>query len=116
MRLPILFLTFILCGCASTSGDDSLLPVGDNRQAYVILPDNFVIDVAADSYVTLNPAVQDFQLYPSESEARKILEKEPGAEHWRVYILEGKFAELVRNCGRGRNCLDVPARVVDWVE
>lgn len=115
---------FILCvffialalGCAREQPVEvAPEPVGP---VYIILPANYVIDVAASSNVRVNPAVQDFILYTSLPEAKKAMGSiESGAEgdNWRIFILEGEFGDLAKKCG-DNYCLSVPARVSDWVE
>lgn len=89
-----------------------------SQSAWVILPGNFIIDVAAGSRVVLNPQRQDFLVFDSTQKARKALDGVDAgqAEEWRIYRLDGTFAELARPCGNGQHCLSVPARVTDWIK
>lgn len=120
-----------LCACAhgnlsETQGGSATPPavISTPRPldaAYVILPGNYIIDVAAGSEVTLNPDIGEFVIFSSPDTAQKALRAElatgrlaPG--DWRVYSLAGDFASLARPCGSGRHCLAVPAIVADWVE
>ena len=100
-----------LAGCAAKVVD-STPPSGT---AYVVLPANFIIDLAAGAKARLNPAFQEFIIYPSQEEAREALE-DLGAEggDWRIYILEGNFADLAEPKGRAWR-LAVSARAVDWL-
>ncbi len=90
----------------------------DSPEAWTILPGNFIIDLAAGAKVRLNPAVQEFVLYPSAEAAKKAFPAAFPAENpddWRVYLLEGNFADLAIPCGAGF-CLGVPVRAIDWSE
>lgn len=119
MRLPILALACILAACAPKSGTGIQAPP-DCPGAHVILPGNFIIDLAAGSELVLNPAVQEFALFCKPEEAERALRESaqnlPQGGDWRVYRLEGKFSDLARPCGEGGFCLGRPARVEDWLE
>lgn len=114
MRLFALILLFALCACAARQEPQ---PVACG-QMYVILPDNFVIDLAAGSTVVLDPAMQEFAVFCGREKALEALGRlAPGLPgNWRVYTLKGEFAEIAKPVGREEFALARPAEVADWVE
>lgn len=125
MKAFVFVLLFALAAC-SHGGDDktaSVIARPDCPHPLVALPDNFIIDLAADSIVTLNPARRRFALFCSVKEAREALAAdlaanriEGGEDRWRVYSLKGTYEELARPCGNGQVCLGAPAELLEWVD
>lgn len=116
----------ICCACA---GHDSVMEKRDlSRQPaaedcpvlYVLAPANYIIELAADSRVILDPAWHEFVLYCSSAAARKAQDEmvklgavRPG--EWRVFILEGSYEELAK-IENGCMILASPARLQTWLE
>lgn len=82
---------------------------------YVILPDNYVIDLAAGAKIVLNPAAHEFALFCSPDDARAALGRAAPDGDWRVYQLNGSFNDLARSRGNDYS-LAQPAEIVDWVQ
>lgn len=123
-NILLLALPFLLLACAAREDatsqqmpDSSVCP-----HALVVLPDNYVIDLAAGATVELNPAYQQFALFCSKKDAEEALAADIAAgrfatkSQWRVYRVQGDFAQLARPCGSGQFCLGVPAVLEDWVD
>lgn len=100
-----------LCACA---GRQHSQPAPDCEALYVILPGNFIVDLAAGSRVILDPAVQEFALFCTDREARDALANVQPAGDWRIFRLDGEFAELGRQRGSGY-ILAKPAEAIDWL-
>lgn len=114
-RIAAVLLACLLGACAQKQAAKPVLPE-DCPVAYVVLPGNFIIDLAAGSEVVLNPAFQEFVLFCRRGDAEKALERErpalPG--DWRVYSLEDNFADIAAIGRDGLYILDRPAKVRDW--
>lgn len=107
-RLALICLLCACCACSRTPpGCDTL---------YVILPDNYIVDVAAGSQVVLDPSSQDFAVFCSPKNAQAALEAADPYGDWRVYSLEGEYEDLAQDVGGGQYLLRRPAKVNDWVE
>lgn len=102
-----------LCACAGKQQSPPALP--DCEALFVILPGNFIVDLAAGSRVILDPAVQEFALFCTGNEAREALANVQPAGDWRIYRLDGEFAELATQRGEGY-ILAKPAKAIDWLE
>lgn len=114
-RMGLLLLT-LCAGCSAANPTPPPLP--DNCQtAYVMLPGDYIIDLAAGARVELNPAFHSFLLFCSPRMAMDALKEEnaPGMADWRVFELEMPFEELATPCGYQQWCLGKPAVVADWV-
>lgn len=119
----VILLYLVLCGCAGSKVE---MPVQIAQPQhcealYVILPGNFVIDVAAGSRVALNPAIQEFAVFCSVQDAQQALRDEADKsglkmEDWRVYRLDGSFEELASPGENGRHRLIKQADIADWEE
>lgn len=111
MRVFVITLALLLSACAPKQNSQV-----ECRQVYVILPDNFVIDLAAGSTVTLDPAMQEFALFCNQEEALTALEtvapKLPGG--WRIYTLKEEFSEIGKRRGQEEYILIKPAQLADW--
>lgn len=124
MKFLILLLIGGLLACSQTGEDKTIgiIAKPDCPHPLVVLPDNFIIDLAADSVVELNPARQQFALFCSVEEAREALAADiaekriDGEGRWRVYSLNGTYEELARPCGNGQACLGTTATVLEWVD
>lgn len=116
MRALLYSLPLALALCACAPKTEVPAPMPESRETYVILPANFIIDLAAGAKARLNPAFQEFIIYPSLAEAREALEKTPeNKEDWKIYLLDGSFAELAEPAAKGYR-LALPARAIDWIE
>lgn len=87
---------------------------------HVLAPANYIIELAADANVILDPAWHEFALYCSPDKAGSALDKmvKSGAVRkgdWSVYILEGSYEDLVK-MENGRMNLAGPARLKTWLE
>lgn len=116
--LRFLLLSLLLAGCAQPQpSPDPQIPL-ECQDAFVILPDNFVIDLAAGSTVRLDPGAQEFALFCTPEKADQALRKTaphlPGG--WRVYRLRESLQEVGRPAGREEFILARPAELEDWVE
>ncbi|MBD5538633.1 MAG: SON protein [Desulfovibrio sp.] len=99
------------------------VPPEDCAALYVVAPGNYILDLAEGSAVLLDPGVREFPLFCAPETAAKALEagRDAGripAGDWRVYRLEGGFAELVQPAGPDSPspyALARRARLADWV-
>lgn len=110
--LPICCLV-LLCACGAKTPPP---PPEDCNELYVILPGNFIIDLEGGSRVWLDPAVQEFALFCTPDAARAAFKRAdalPG--EWRIYKLEGAFADIAAVRGANEYELARPALVTDWV-
>lgn len=103
-----------LCACAAREAQQPAGP--DCDTFYVILPGNFIVDLAAGSKVILDPSAQEFALFCTAKAAGEALENVQPAGDWRIYRLDGESgAGLAARSGNGY-VLARPAEVVDWLE
>lgn len=120
--LAMAFAFFLGCNLSCAKKQVEPFQPESCEQVYVILPGNFVIDVAAGSKVMLNPSVQEFILYCSVKDAREALAhaKKDGQvlseNDWRIYRLEESFEQIGKFCHGKDICLSDIATVVDWLE
>ena len=121
------FLVGFMLSCSATSPRQPAILTKKDLNAgcdnpYVVLPGNYIIDLAAGSEVFLNPDIQNFALFCDSDEARLTLERDMSAgrirkeNDWRVYRIEGNSGEIGRECGAGQICLDQQAKILEWVE
>ena len=111
--LIILLVCLALQACAATQ-EITRSQVDDG--IYVILPGNFIIDLASGSRVELNPAFHTFIVFRTAAEARKELEDNfKDGFGWKIYELEGKYNEITSLCG-DRHCLAESAKIIRWVD
>lgn len=116
-----------IAGCGS--GREALplqapVPPEDCAHLYVVAPGNFIVDLASGAAVMLEPSVREFPLFCSPATAAAALEAAQAAGRipqgdWRVYRLEGDFAELVQPAEPGGPSpydLARRARLADWVD
>lgn len=112
-NLIILLICLALPACAARQ--NMMQSQGDDR-IYVILPGNFIIDLASGSRVELNPAFHTFIVFRTASEARKELEDNfKDGSGWRIYELDGRYNEITSTCG-DRRCLAESAEIIRWVD
>lgn len=125
MKILLFFLLLLFISACSHGGGESssALPVRTACPSpLVVLPDNYMIELAAGSIVELNPARQQFALFCTVEEARAALNadlvagKIQGEGRWRIFSLNGDYEDLARPCGEGQACLAVPATVLEWVD
>lgn len=112
MRWFALLPLVVLCACAAKQ-----MPQEPPARLFVILPDNYVIDLAAGSEIIIDPSAQEFALFPSAAAAAKALataENLPGS--WGVFEIAGDPAEIARPRGSGEYVLIKAAQVREWVE
>lgn len=115
-------LALLCCSCTNSAKMDNIAPSIKPRaenctQLYVLAPENYIVDLAADANVILDPAWHEFIIYCSPSEAKSALNSLAGKlrpEQWRIYSLEGTADELVR-FEDGRRILACPAKLAGWV-
>ena len=99
------------------------VPPEDCAALYVVAPGNYIIDLAEGSAVMLDPSVREFPLFCAPGTAAAALREAVAsgrlpAGDWRVYRLEGGFADLVQQAGPGGPspyALVRRARLADWV-
>ncbi len=114
MRILLLLLLLIWTGgCASRQPQEE--PKEDCAGAFVILPGNFIIDLAAGATVLVDPSVQDFALFCTPAQAQEALAHVQPPGDWRVYELAGDPAELAKPQANGPYLLSRPAQVKDWL-
>lgn len=113
MRWLALLPLLVLCACAAKQ-----VPQEMPARLFVILPDNYVIDLAAGSQVIIDPSAQEFALFPTSGAAAKALAAAapnlPGS--WGVFEIADNPAEIARPRGSGEYVLIKPAQVLEWVE
>lgn len=112
LRLSVYLFFILLNACAARQ--TAFLP--DCHEAYVILPANYIIDITAGSRVYVNPSVQEFALFCTPQAAREAYQAANPEGDWRIYRLEGEFADLAKPHGKHEYALAESAAVVDWVE
>lgn len=91
---------------------------------YVAAPGNYIIDLAAGADVVLDPAAHVFPLFCAPETAARAAAAAVDAGRlppgdWRVYRLDGAFADLVQPAEPGAAspyALARQARLADWVE
>lgn len=116
-------LTLDCAGCASQRATvettaESVVPVENCPVLYVLAPENYIIDLAANARVRLDPAWHEFELYCSHAEAGAALDADAARgiklpDQWRIYTLDGNAGELVRY-ENGRRVLKAPATLSGW--
>ena len=124
MKILLFCILLSLFACAHNVDDKTeILPKRpDCPSPLVVLPDNYIVELAAGAIVELNPARQQFALFCTVDEAKEALAADLAAKriegegHWRVYSLNGSYEDLARPCGDGQVCLAVPTTVLEWVD
>lgn len=100
------------------------VPPEDCAALYVVAPGNYIIDLAEGSAVLLDPGVREFPLFCGPDTAARALAADVAegrlpAGDWRIYRLEGGFADLVQEAepgGASPYALARKARLADWVD
>ena len=118
--LPLLCV--LLAACAAKEGapqKDAPLPQNCTT-AYTYAPGNYIIDIASDAEVVLDPLMHDFPLFCEARAARRHVDAEVAAHRlprgdWRIYVVGGDFADLAEPAGDGSFVLRRMAPLVDWV-
>lgn len=115
----------LLSGCAVRKEDSApvqptTLPTTEACPVlHVLAPGNYIVDIAAEANVVLDPAWHEFRLYCDKLKAREALEAmtgnglQPG--QWRIYTLEGSPRDIAK-IENGRLILAKPARLAGWLE
>lgn len=124
MKRLLFILLFCLGACSHGTEESPVVVAGRSCPSpLVVLPDNYVVELAAGSIVELNPARQQFALFCTVEEAREALQADIAAQRidgeegrWRIYSLNGTYEQLARPCGNGQACLGQPATVLEWVD
>ena len=121
--VPGLFLGLWCAGCAGqrSTTDASVESVAREENCpvvYVLAPGNYIVDLAANARVRLDPAWHEFELYCSLAEAGAALEADAARggkslEQWRIYTLDGDAGELIAR-ENGRRVLKAPALLAGW--
>ncbi|MDE7241117.1 DVU_2496 family lipoprotein [Desulfovibrio sp.] len=96
----------------------------DCAALYVVAPGNYIVDLAGGSAVLLDPGVREFPLFCAPETAALALAAGLDAGRlppgdWRVYRVEGGFADLVQEAepgGPSPYALARKARLADWVD
>ena len=114
-----------LAACAGRAHLPLQAPVApeDCAALYVVAPGNYIVDLAGGAAVVLDPSVREFPLFCAPGTAAKALAAERDAGRlppgdWRVYRLEGGFAELAQPAetgGPSPYALARRARLADWM-
>lgn len=102
----------------------SPVPPEECGRLYVVAPGNFIIDLAGGADVILDPAVHAFPLFCAPETAARARDEAVEAGRlppgdWRVYHLDGTFADLAQPAEPGAASpytLARRARLADWVE
>lgn len=122
MKKFCLFLLLLaLFGCGPKKTRQVPLPV-NCPGAHIILPANFIIDLAAGSEIFVDPAIQEFALFCQPDQAREALREQlkagnlPAGSDWRVYRLRGNFRDLAVPCHGDNFCLGSVTQVEEWLE
>lgn len=110
----LLLLALLAAGCARPAPIPKA-PPEDCRTLYVILPGNFIVDLAAGAHVALNPSVDEFVLFCSPASAAKALHAAALPGDWRVYRMKGNFEEIAEMAENGQPRLAVSAEADDWL-
>ncbi len=118
-----LFLGGWCAGCAgqrspADASATSVAPEENCPVVYVLAPGNYIVDLAANARVRLDPAWHEFELYCSLAEAGAALEADAARggkslEQWRIYTLDGNAGELIA-LENGRRVLKEPALLSGW--
>lgn len=117
--LPLLCLLLGACATRENTAEKEA-PMPQCATAYTFAPGNYIIDIASGSDVVLDPLMHDFLLFCEAGAARQYVDKEVAAHRlprgdWRIYVVEGEFADLAQPDGNGRHVLRRMAPLVDWV-
>lgn len=112
-RVALALALFSLCACAAKEQPQ---PGAECQEMFVLLPDNYIIDLAAGSRVVIDPALREFALFCEPSEAKMALARQNPPGNWRVYKLAGNPVEYAERRANGNRILGKPAEVADWVE
>lgn len=119
--IAIISLFLLVAGCAGKQrAAESTFPAACER-LYVLLPENYVIDLAAGSTITLNSSAHEFVVFCSPAEASAARKKAlaegilSGKNNWLIFALAGEPSELAMRCHENGLCLRNSANVEDWV-
>lgn len=118
----VLLLFTAACSRPTEDGTAGLVSRTNCPSPLVVLPDNYIVELAAGEIVELNPSRQQFALFCTVDEAREAMESDleagriEGKGRWRIYSLNGDYEQLARPCGEGQACLGSPATLLEWVE
>lgn len=118
----LLLLLPLFVACAKQPEVETFNPGSNCPRLYVLLPENYIIDLAAGSRVYLNPAFHEFIVFCSPEEAANAREKGvrqgllADRQRWLVYELEGIPMELASICHEKALCLKNRAVVADWIK
>lgn len=121
-KIFLLLLLPFFAACARHHDGEVFLPGSECPKLYVLLPENYIIDLAAGSRVSLNPAFHEFIVFCSPEEAMRMREKGirqgllQSNQRWVVYELEGNPAELASWRHGTTLCLKNSALVQDWIK
>lgn len=122
MKAIILAGCLLLCACAAARTVPERTLPENCPKLHVLLPGNYVIDLAAGADLVLDPARQEFVLYCSEKDASQALKHAladgqiANMDDWAVYILEEDAGEVAFPCHKEDICLKKPATVIDWAD
>lgn len=116
-------LALAACGGHQVLPLQTPVPPEDCPELYVVTPGNYIVDLAGGAAVVLDPSVREFPLFCAPETAARALAAGQDAGRipqgdWRVYRLEGGFAELAQPAetgGPSPYALARRARLADWV-
>lgn len=117
----IVFCISILACAPKHNASSPKFPPDNCQSIYVLLPGNFVIDLAAESEIILDPAWHEFIVYCTPQDAIQALKHAykdkqiPEESDWRVYVLNEQIEEIGTPCHEDDLCLQKPATVKDWL-
>ena len=122
MKAIVLAGCLLLCACVAARPVPERTVPQDCPKLHVLLPGNYVIEMAAGAELVIDPAKQEFVLYCSEKDARQALQNAlkdgqiSNLDDWAIYILEENAAEVAFPCHKEDICLKRPATVIDWAD
>lgn len=116
----MLVFAVLLSGCAARQNAAlKEMPKPECASLYVLLPGNYIIDLAAGAEVFLNPHRQEFKVFCKIADARKALAQMQKtmnfAKDWKIYILEESGANNAGACYKDELCLKTETRVTGWL-
>ena len=121
MRILLLLLLLLSSACAAVQEEPQTQAPSsppECHEAWVYAPGNYILELAAEATVTLNPKNWDFPVFCTAREAGLALSQEIKAQrlpsgHWGLFRLEGDPHEIA-GYQEGKMLLQSKAKLVDW--
>ena len=121
MRILLLFLLLAISACATVQEMPQPQVTSsppDCHEAWVYAPENYILELAAEATVTLNPKNWDFPVFCTAQEAGLALSQAIKAQrlpsgHWALYRLEGD-PQKIAGYHEGKMLLQSKTKLVDW--